>query len=376
MVNKNPIADVIVLGLGGMGLACVKEIAQKGLSVIGFDQFNPLHENGSSHGDSRVFRTAYFEDPAYVPLLKSSADRWQTWSQEAGRCLLDLKGLYTLSSQDDSAIHRGILESAAFHNLEVVQYRGSKSLQGIKNLPGLIGANEGVFEADAGIIDVEATLGYLLQAANKPHVSLCWDSKVIRFNPLPTGIEVITESGCYQGRKLVITAGAWLKELLPEIPLSLEVNFHCWFPGYENAEKDQALWAMETDNGFFYGFPADASNGLMKINLHGTGITVAHPAQTSSSDSTSVLEKLNWFFNRHWPGYNPEPSKVKPCLYTNTPDGHFILDTLPGNDNILVMGGFSGHGFKFLPVIGDIGAEFAITGERPDLAGIFRLSRF
>lgn len=355
--------DVITIGLGAMGSAATYHLAKRGARVLGLDAHARGHTLGSSHGKSRIIREAYFEAPDYVPLVQRAYELWRTLEAESGRALLTVTGGLNLG-RPASAMVSGALASARQHNLP---YERLTPAEVNARFPGFTLPEDfiGVFEPNAGILDPEACVGAHLDLAAKHGATLRHEEPVTSWTPLPDGVRVETATGQYVASGLVIAAGPWAGEQLAELALPLEiqrvVNVHFAPSRPELYAPDRSpIFLLEGEEGDYYGFPNLPGQGV-KIGRHDLGELCTARTVRRGVDPEEI-EALRAVLNRYLPGAAGEVRWTLTCMYTNTPDRHFILDTYPRQPRIAYGAGFSGHGFKFASIIGEILADLAATG--------------
>jgi sarcosine oxidase len=228
--------DVIVLGLGAMGSSTVYQLALRGQTVLGFDQFTPPHAFGSSHGKSRIIREAYFEDPLYVPLVKRAYHGWAELQARSGKRVLTRTGGLMIGAPDGVVVS-GARASAVEHRLP---YEELSAAELRARFPALRPAADAVaiWEPRAGVLDPEAAIEAQLSLARAAKAELRFGEKVTKWRATADGVEVTTLSGTYTAARLVISAGPWIGELLPELalPLRVERNAVYWFDPLKPAE--------------------------------------------------------------------------------------------------------------------------------------------
>jgi sarcosine oxidase len=358
--------DAAVIGLGAMGSATAWQIAKRGLSVVGFDAFHPPHDMGSSHGRSRIIREAYFEGPAYVPLVQRAYELWRELQSASDERLLTVCG-GVMIGEPSGPLVAGARESARLHGLPVEEWSSadlSARIPAIRGSAGMVG----LFEPRAGVLAPERAVAAMLARAAVNGADL-------RFNTPATAIEIAagearihTQAGEPASAKLVVcAAGGWLPALLPDLalPLTIERAVQYWFRRTDDDRFSPAqfpIFLLETsDDRFLYGLP-DLGNGLKLAEHHG--------GQVSSRDDVNrrvdpdEAHRFRGFVEPYFPSLPDGPVESAVCTYTNTPDGHFIIDRHPGHANVFVISACSGHGFKFAPAIGEVVAE-TVTGRAP-----------
>ncbi len=371
--------DVIVLGLGGMGSAAASHLARRGKRVLGLDRFPPAHDQGSSHGRSRIIREAYWEHPSYVPLVRRAYELWADLERAHGRQLLLTTGGIMIGPPDSDLV-RGSLESARTHNLthEVLSPPAIRS-----RFPVFAPGEEmiGVFEPRAGVLFVEECVLAHLQQAAAAGGDLRHEEPVLEWAATKQGIEVRTPRARYQAGRLVITAGPWAPTVLAELslPLVIERQVVAWFrpaalhDAFEASRCPVHIW--RANGRFFYGIPA-LEGGEVKIAEHALGnpTTAATIRREIAPHEIDGLRRD--FVSRYMPAANGEVVATGTCMYTMSPDTHFIIDRHPQHDHVVFATGFSGHGYKFAPVIGEILADLVSEGKTGHDISLFAAGRF
>jgi sarcosine oxidase len=357
-------ADALVVGLGGMGSAAAAHLAARGLRVTGLERFGPAHALGSSHGGSRIIRQSYFEDPAYVPLLKRAYELWERAERDAGADLLTVTGGLYLGAPHSRTV-AGALASAREHDLPHERLDAAEIRRRFPTLRPADG-EVALYEAVAGYVRPEASVSAHLRLAARAGAELHFDEPVTTWNA-GDGVRVTTATGTYEAERLVVCPGAWAPQLLADlgVPFTVERQVQYWFApaGGTAAYERHPIWIHQADDGLqLYGFPAiDGPDGGVKTAFfrHGSVTTpetidrVVHPDEVAF-----MAQRLGALA----PGIPGEFLRGAACLYTTTPDEHFVVAVHPAHENVTVACGFSGHGFKFAPVIGEILADLATTG--------------
>jgi sarcosine oxidase len=370
--------DVIVLGLGGMGSAAAFELARRGRRVLGLEQYALGHDRGSSHGQTRVIRKAYFEDPAYVPLLCRAYERWYELEQRQGLHLFTECGCLSLGRLDSELIP-GVRRAAAEHRLPVEELTHADLR---RRFPALQPSEDwvGILEKDAGFLHVEECVRAHLEAARALGAELRAEERVVSWRATAAGVEVqTTRATCTAGR-LIITAGAWAGRVLAELGLPLTVvrKVLLWIgTGDDRLFRRDVfpIYVAETETGFYYGFPVIDPDGH-KVARHDGGELVADPAAVDRTVTPEDETDCRSFLRAHLPAVDGPLRRSKVCLYTRTPDSHFIIDTHPRHTSVVLAAGFSGHGFKFASVVGEVLADLAEHGSTRLPIDLFRLARF
>lgn len=359
-----PDAEVIIAGLGAMGSAAAYHLAARGRRVLGFDRFHPPHNLGSSHGRSRIIREAYFEGEYYVRLVQRAYDLWEDLERESGRRILRTTG-GVMIGPPDGVLVKGSEFSAQENGLE---YRKLSASELRHQFPMFAPSQEmvGVWEKRAGILFPELAVQTHLELAAHRGAQLHHNEPVLRWEPEDGGVRVFTEQRSYRADRLLLTAGAWMKSLLPDLQLPLDVERQVlfWFQPAASPEFFApgrcpiSIWEYAPDE-FFYSFP-DLGDGV-KVALHHQGeITTAdHVRREVGLDEVERMRKL---LLRFLPGAAGHLKSAEVCVYTNTPDEHFLLDQHPRHPSVFIASPCSGHGFKFSSVVGEIAAA-RLAGE-------------
>ena len=362
--------DAIVLGLGGMGSAAAYELARRGLRVLGLEQFEFAHARGSSHGQTRIIRTLYYEDPAYVPLVERAFAKWYELEQQTGRALLAQCPCLTVGPRDGELI-RGVTAAAgSCAELASASLRRQYGLHVPEDFVG-------VLDPLAGALRVEECVRANLEMAAAHGAELRAEEPALAWQPDGDGVEVRTAQGTYRARKLVVAAGAWATQLLAGmgLPLTVMRQVMLWFRPHapEKFRRDTfPIFLVDAPSGAFYGLPMLGPRGV-KVALHYGAPELAGPGDVNWDVSDADEEPVRAFLEATFPGQFAERVAGQVCMYTLTPDRHFVIDRHPKYPQVAVAAGFSGHGFKFAPVVGAMLAALAATGAP---AALFRADRF
>jgi monomeric sarcosine oxidase len=368
--------DVIVLGGGTMGLACAWELAKRGRRSLVLEQFGLVHDRGAHSGQTRIFRHAYAEGADYIPLVMRADRLWEDLESETGTKILHRVGGLEMAAPGHRHASRA-RESAAQYNIDF-HWLTPAEVRRTWQMIHIPDDWEAGFGSRAGFLDVESALNAFARCARSGGVELMPHTSVISWGASREGVWVTTAKGRIDGNALIVTAGPWAARVLQELRLQLAIQrkVQWWFD-----VADAGLYAPDrfpifiTDSaaGEIYGFPTFMSPGL-KMGNHSGGLP-ADPDLVNRSvaddEKLDVGNFASWFFE----GVTTRIHSHSVCLYSRTPDENFILDRHPEWPHVVVGGGFSGHGFKFAPAIGEHLVSLVLDrDERPH--DIFRLSRF
>ncbi|HJP59122.1 MAG TPA: N-methyl-L-tryptophan oxidase [Gemmatimonadaceae bacterium] len=371
--------DVIIVGLGAMGSATLYHLAKRGIGVLGLEQFSPLHDRGSSHGDSRIIRETYFEHPLYVPLVQRAHELWRALEEASGKPLLTVAGGLMIGPVDGTVV-TGTLRSAREHNLPH-QILSREEI--VKRFPAfsIVGDVVAVLDPRAGYLDPEACTKAHLDLAGSAGATTHFNERVTAWDARRDGVHVVTTAGEYVGKKLVLSAGSWTNSLLGELRLPLEVERQtvCWFEPPSPAESYQSqrfpIYAYEFKPGVIcYGFP-ELPKGLKASVMH-DGRIFRTPEDIDRAVTQADVAPLRSALRDILPDLSRSPVRDSmTCIFTNTPDHDFVIDFHPQHSDVLISSPCSGHGFKFASAIGELQADLVMTGSsRFDLTP-FRLDR-
>ena len=373
--------DVIVLGLGGMGSATAYQLARRGQRVLGLERFGPAHANGSSHGKSRIIRQAYFEDPAYVPLLLRAYELWEETEREAGEELLTITGGLMIGPPTSRTI-RGSLRSTQQHGLyhemlDAADIR--RRYPPLRPEPGVVA----LYERKAGFVRPEASVAAHLHLAERYGAELHFDEPALSWEARPDGVLVSTARGVYEASRLVVSVGPWAPEILADLglPLVIERNVLVWFEpigGREPFLPDRFpiyIWEVD-EQAQFYGFPAqEGPPGGVKVALFRAGIHCT-PETIDRTIHPHEIEELRSAIAERIPALNGALLDAATCMYTTAPDEHFVVGLHPRHDAVVIASPCSGHGYKFASVMGEVLADLAMHGTTSHPIALFDPQRF
>lgn len=342
-----------------MGSAAAYYLAKRGARVLGLDRFRPPHAFGSSHGQTRIIREAYFEHPAYVPLVQRAYELWHEL-ERAAETQLFLKTGGLMIGGHDGVVAGGARISAQQHQLPFEEL-SAREIH--KRFPALRPAEHmvGILEPRAGILFPEKCIAaHLGQAAR---VQLNYGEQVVRWKTDGAGVEVATDKDTYATGKLVLSAGSWMTQLVPELPLVVERQVLFWFAAtqpevFQPKRCPIHLWEHSPGK-YFYGFP-DVGNGV-KIAGHHEG-EITHPDRINRTVFPSEVAEIHRVVSPYLPSLTSRCLESVVCMYTNTPDGHFLIDRHPAHEQVLLVSPCSGHGFKFSSAIGEVVADLVVDG--------------
>lgn len=376
MVGMSGHYDVIIIGAGGaMGSATCFELARRKVRVLGLDQFGIAHDRGSSHGHSRMIRLAYYEHPDYVPLLRRAYDRWREIEQISGQRLLEITG--------------GIY--AGFEGCELVRQSHASAVQhGIEH--ELLDRNEvahrfpqfrlpddhvGLFEPAAGFLFPERAI-----AAYAKH-AMIGGAEIHGHEPVRAWSEnsVTTDVATYACDRIIFCGGAWTAKLLRDLGIELSVTRQAlgwvWPPRHEEFALGRFIcWAMQqADGSLYYGFPMGADEPGLKMAHHKPG-PAADPDALQREPTLEDAQAIERIVDDVLPSARGPIVSMRICMYTNSPDSHFIIGRHPQRESAVIACGFSGHGFKFASVVGEILADLATSGATQWPIGFFSPQRF
>lgn len=352
-----------MVGLGATTSAAAFHLARRGLRVRAFDRLAPPHAQGSSHGESRIVRQAYFEGAHYLPLLERAYAAWRLLEEEAGVPLLHLCGGLMVGPAE-GAFLKGVAQTAA---------RGGLALEALgaddvaRRFPGfrLPAGYAALFEPGAGWISPEAAVAAHLEAARRHGAHLHPGEPVLRWHAGAAGVQVTTPRGTYAGARLVLAAGAWLRGLVPQLPLVVERQVQMWFAAPPAAAR-WPIYIAGLGAAMVYGFP-DLGAG-MKAGLHHGGALVAHPEAVDRSVRAADEAALRAALARLLPGAAGPRRRAAVCLYTNAPDRDYVFGPHPAHAQVLLAAACSGHGFKASSALGEAAADWVLDALPADLA--------
>jgi sarcosine oxidase len=371
--------DVIVVGVGAMGSSACHHLASRGVRVLGLEQFDIPHALGSSHGYSRMIRMAYYEHPDYVPLLRRAYELWRGLERASGQDLLfEVGGVYM--GPPEGRVVLGAVSAARRHGLEhEVLCRADLNVRFPQfQLPDHF---TGVWEPRAGFLIPERVIAAQAELALRGGADLRGREVLLNWDATPSGASVRTDKCAYRADRLVFCGGPWTSKLVKDLGVELVVTRQTL--GWVWPRRPELfafgtfpVWGIEAaDGSLSYGFPMMPDNPGLKVARHGRGV-VTDPDRVSRQPTPEDVAEVNHILSLNLPqGVGPLLS-MRVCLYTNSPDGHFVIDAHPRHPNVILACGFSGHGFKFASVVGEVLADLALEGKTELPAQFLGLGRF
>lgn len=370
--------DVIVIGVGGMGSATVYQLAKRGKRVLGLERFDVPHDQGSSHGVNRIIRLAYYEDPAYVPPLKRAYELWRELEWETGEQILYITGSIDAGPEQDE-VFQGSFRSCLEHNIphEVLDHNDLA-----ERFPGyrLPEGHYALFQAEGGFLLSERCIVDHVLVAQAHGAEVRARERVLDWQATTAGVTVRTERGSYQAGSLVITAGPWASSLIPGLGDNAQAERQVlgWFQPHRPeifAPERFPVFNLKVDEGRYYGFPVYGIPGF-KIGLYHHLEEVVDPDRIDRSVHAADEAVLRACVGRYFPEADGPAMTLKTCMFTNCPDEHFIIGTHPDYPQVSFAAGFSGHGFKFCSVVGEMMADLAVSGTTSHALELFSPRRY
>jgi sarcosine oxidase len=370
--------QLAIIGLGATGSAAIFQLARRGVSATGFEQFAIGHDRGSSHGPTRIIRLAHFENASYVPLMRRAYALWRELEHDADEKLLHLTGIAEIGPTDGIII-QGTIAAARKYALEpeIVDARDLMRRYPAFDIPTNYKA---VLQTDGGYIEAAKAIAANIRVAAGGGAIIRTGEKVLQIEARVDNVRIITDREDYKFDGVIIATGPWLRDLVPALRLPLQVTRQvvAWFEPDDVAKFTPEVFPvfiLESRYGNHYGFPAYGKSGV-KFAKHHHRQEIVEPdhyeRRVSGADEAAIRAPLEEFL----PGANGRLLSAQTCLYTMTPDDTFIVDRIPGFPHIVIASPCCGHGFKFSPVIGEIVADL-VTEQTTDFdISQFRLSRF
>src|SRR5262245_46709758 len=369
--------DAIVIGVGGMGSAAACHLARRGARTLALEQFDIPHDLGSSHGISRIIRLAYWEHPNYVPLVRRAYDLWLDLERSAGERLLVVTGSIDagLASSANIVGVRDACRRFQLANEEFDSAALTARFPGYR-LPADVIA---ILQPQGGFLVPERCIVTHVETAQRAGAEVHARERVLGWDTVAGGVRVRTDRGEYSAGRLVITAGPWTASLVRAMTATLtpERQVVLWsqprVPGFFRSDNFPVFYIREHDDGF-YGFPIHSVPG-MKIGKYHHRHEAVDPDTMDRQPNRDDEEVLREGIRRYFPDADGPTMSMKTCLFTNTRDEHFVIDFLDNDPRVAVAAGFSGHGFKFCSVVGEILADLALDGGTRHDISLFAMKR-
>jgi sarcosine oxidase len=356
------------------------QLAKRGVRVLGLEQFGIPNAMGSSHGDTRMIRLCYYEHPDYVPLLRRAYELWDSLERESGEKLLyKTGGLYM--GRAESEFLRGTIRSAREHGLPHERLSLAQVRERYPQF-ALDAGMEAVFEPEAGFLLPERVVSVQAELAMRHGAELHANERVIEWEASGNGVKVRSERGTYFAKQLILCAGAWTEEVARELGVYLQVTrqplMWVWPKKPELFELGRLpVWAIDhEDDTQHYGFPM--------VRGMRPGFKIAHHFHGEVMRSADALDRtiradeeadIRWVLEKFIPEANGVTTAMTVCMYTTSEDSHFVIDRHPKHAEVLVACGFSGHGFKFASVMGEVIADLVEKGETKLPVGFLGVGR-
>ena len=370
--------DVAVIGLGAMGSAALFELARRGKRAIGIEQFEPGHDRGSSHGESRIIRLSYFEHPSYVPLARRALEKWRELEQLCGQTILTVTGMLEAGYPGCSVVE-GSLEASRQHRLEH-EILGAAEIN--RRFPAfrLPSHWTGLFQPDAGFLRPELAIQQFVAQAERHGAEVRTRTRVLAIEPLGAGVRVRTTGGVIEAGSVIVSTGAWIGDFAPDLrpQLTLTRQVLGWFSPLRPAHytpENCPVFMLESENDACYGFPDFAGTGV-KTASHRKGAVLANADALSQDGDTADEAQIRRMLALAMPDANGPLRAMRTCIYTRTPDEDFVIDRSPVDPRVVLASPCSGHGFKFASVIGEVLADLALGKTPANDISRFRIDRF
>ena len=367
--------DVVVVGLGVMGAATLAALARRGVRAVGLERFDVPHALGSSHGGTRVIRKAYYEDPRYVPLLHRAWEAWRLLEEEVGERLLIQTGGLHFGPADHPDI-QGVLDSVRLHGLahELLDARAIATRWPVFR-PGE--SDLGVLEHDAGVLLAERSVQALVEVALRRGAGVYAREDLLALDIDGPRVRLTTSRRELTCRRVVLALGPWWPEHAPiRAPVALQVERQVQFwvrPADPDAFRPGRFPVfLRFGDDLFYGLPEAHVPGLKVAAHHGGELT--SPARIDRDLRPEDEARVRQFLRAHLPSADGPLLAARVCMYTNSADQHFVLGLHPDAPEVVVGAGFSGHGFKLAPVVGEILADYALDGASPTSPELFAVT--
>ena len=370
--------DLIVVGLGSMGSACTYYAAKNGLQVLGLDQYSVPHLHGSHSGESRIVRMAYFEHPNYVPLLKKAYENWTHLEKASNQKLFNKSGLLYFGHAKDVLL-KGVRKSSSLYKIKTESFSTSQLQNQFPAFSNSLSADfENIFEPDAGYVVTSQTIKTYKNLALEKGAQILENTKVHNWFLEEGLVKVECGGQKFRAKKIIFTAGAWVSSLIPKLTQHLKVSQQSYF--YFNTSKEASFqdgnfpcWNVQFENeeDLIYGFPISAQG--LKIAYHKKGID-GNIENVERTIPQKEIQEISSIARTIFPNAGLQLKESGTCLYTNTKDGHFRIDFMSNaNKKVILATGFSGHGFKFVPAIGELLVDMVMEERKPGMIDFLRI---
>jgi sarcosine oxidase len=373
---SNKMYDLIIIGCGGIGSATLYDATNRGLTTLCIEQHHKGHDKGGTHGESRAFRQAYYDDPQYIPLLK---DAYQHWKNLGGDLFVE-NGLLEIGFAD-SKMAEDAIQCAKDYQIPIEILSGD---QICTRFPGFHVPKDmiGIFQPEAGFLRVDDCVRYFIDKADSQGATIAFNEKVISWQVDSDNlVQVKTNKGLYQSKYLIITTGSWTKELLGSlsIPLQILQKKLVWIPvttGAYSIKEHSPCFAYHLNDGVFYGFPN--IDGFIKVARHTGGAVLNHADDNITKPHKYNIESraIEAFASDHLQKTTLTNVKEANCLYDLTPDGQFVIDNHPQYGQVAFAAGLSGHAYKMSNTLGKILIDLAVKQSTEYNISFLSLNRF
>ncbi|QRM28023.1 N-methyl-L-tryptophan oxidase [Microvirga sp. VF16] len=370
--------DVAVIGLGAMGSAALFNLARRGQRVIGIEQFEPGHDKGSSHGESRIIRLSYFEHPSYVPLARRAMEKWRELEQLCGQTILTVTGILE-AGYPGCQVVEGSLEASRLHGLD---HEVLSAAEINRRFPAFKVPSHwtGLYQPEGGFLRPELAIQQFVGLAERHGAEVRTQTRVLAIEPLGSGVRVRTETGEIEAGSVIIAAGAWIGDFAPKLKPHLKLTRQVlgWFeplqPAYYSPDRCP-VFILESEDDACYGFPDFAGTGV-KTASHRKGAYLTSADDLTQDGGPADEAQIRRMLALAMPDANGPLKAMRTCIYTRTPDEDFVIDRSSVDPRIVLASPCSGHGFKFASVIGEVLADLALGKPPANDISRFKLDRF
>jgi sarcosine oxidase len=370
--------DVAVIGLGAMGSAALFNLARLGQRVIGIEQFEPGHDKGSSHGESRMIRLSYFEHPSYVPLARRAMEKWRELEELCGQTILTVTGVLE-AGYPGCPIVEGSLNASRLHDLD---HEVLSAAEINRRFPSFTVPSHwaGLYQPEGGFLRPELAIRQFVGLAERHGAEVRTRTRVLAIEPLGSGVCVRTDTGEIEAGSVIIATGAWIGDFAPELRPNLKLTRQVlgWFeplqPAYFSPDRCP-VFILESEDDACYGFPDFAGTGV-KTASHRKGAYLSSAEDLAQDGGAGDEAQIRRMLVLAMPDANGPLRNMRTCIYTRTPDEDFVIDRSPVDPRIVLASPCSGHGFKFASVIGEVLADLALGKTPVNDISRFKLDRF